>query len=450
MRESPPARGRQRAALVLSFSSFFVFPALPIGRTTGLAIPYVLATLLSILWLGRTRRSEWLPLALMMAPLVLSASYVLGIGAALAPDVVPKLVAVLAISFVIVVPIRYLFRTGYGGPVVLGAALAIIVQAVLGAYQYFAYERNEYPFADIMNTNPGMAMSPSAMETYALYVRRPFGLFAEPSAMAACLGPWLVLISVALFSEHVHPRFRERRTVLLAALVSGLSLVVLSRSGQAVPIALGAAAPAILAAFKSRRRAIVRWATLLVGMAIVGGASTWLATRAAARFSLSDNESWQMRLASLKTALSYIAYDANVLFGVGPGQSAVQLGTATIGGYSGGGVTAVWSVTLAYAMETGFIGVASMLTVCVLIGRAIWMSRGRIEGVACGGVWLVGVLVGTSYSQQPALWSAMAALLSWREIASDRSSVRGTRSRVSEFGTRSSPLAQNIQGPRTQ
>ena len=417
--------GHGLAAGLLSFSSFFVFPALPLGRSTGLAVPYVIAALLVMTWLGRLRRTEWVPLALMIAPLMLSTGFALLAGDALAPDVMPKLLAMLVLTFTIVVPTRYLLRVGYRREIIGGAAVAAVVHALAGAVQIEAFERYEFPFKEVFASNPGMGMPVAWMETYVLWVKRPFGLFAEPSAMAACIGPWLVVFSMALFSGDAAFRLdRRTRALLLVGLSGGLGLVVLSRSGQAVPITLAAATPAILSAFRSRMRASARWAVLLSGVGIVGGASIWLTTRASDRFSLDDNASWQLRLESLRVALAYLLGEGNLLFGVGPGQSVPELGASTLAGASSGGVTAIWSVTLTYAMETGFIGVGAMLAVAVPMMRSIWRSTRRLEGMICAGVWFFGVLLGTSYVQQPALWMTMAALLSWRELVGDRPAER--------------------------
>ena len=186
-------RRRARLATVVSFSSFFVFPAIPIGRTVAITIPLVLAAALALVWVRRLRTSDWGPYAWMIAPAVVSGCYVVLVGAALAPDIVPKAVIATAMSLFVVIPARRLLRSGSGEQFVLGAAYAILVHAALGAYQVFQFDRGEFPFADLMRTNPAMALLAEDTPTYVEYVKRPFGLFAEPSAMAACVGPWLVM-----------------------------------------------------------------------------------------------------------------------------------------------------------------------------------------------------------------------------------------------------------------
>lgn len=408
-------RRRDRIAVLLGFSAFFVFPALPLGHTVGLAVPYVIAAALVALWVWRLRTTEWSPFAWMMLPLVLSGYWVLLVGGALAGDVVPKAIALLAMAFLVVVPTLHLLRAGHGDAVVLGSALAILVHSALGAYQVFAFERAEFPFMDLMLTNRAMAILTEDAETYVAWVRRPFGLFAEPSAMAACVGPWLVVLSSVIFARSGAAIPRWRRGVLVAALASGLTLVVASESGLAVATVAGAAVPALWAAFTARRSVVARGAALVVSLAIVGATALWWDENAPTRFELARNDSWQLRLASMQLALESVESTDHLVFGVGPGQSSAHVRTTGLGAH-GVGVTAVWSVALAFLMETGLVGLVCMLALGGSIVLAIARSRARVAGIACAAVWLSGIVFGTSYSQQPALWTAMAALLAWPSV----------------------------------
>jgi hypothetical protein len=415
-------RRRARVSAVLSFSSFFVFPAIPIGHTGALTIPLAMAALLAFAWMWRLDASDWRPFAWMMAPPLVSGFVVLLVGSALAPDVVPKAILSLAMAFIVVVPARHLIRAGHGEQFLLGAALAVLVQSALGAYQSIAFDRGTFPFAGLMATNPGQAMTPDQMETYVAYIQRPFGLFAEPSAMAACVGPWLAVMSTALFTGR--SRSRRQGAILALALASGLALVVTSRSGQAAPTVAGAAVPAVWAAFSSRRSAFVRGATLLLGVGMVCAATVWLMNNAAARFKYSENESWQGRLESIQLAVESLQSPEHLLVGVGPGQSVAHLTSTALKDRVYGEIGAVASITLAYAMETGLLGLVCMLWVGALIARSIWASRARLAGAACGIAWLVGVAFATTYSQQPALWTAMAMLLSWDSVFGARAAGR--------------------------
>lgn len=406
-----PDRRGARVAFLLSFSSFFVFPAIPFGHTGALTIPLAFAVLLVFAWMWRLTASDWRPFAWLMVPPVVSGFLALLAQGALAAEVIPKAILALATSFIVVVPARYLIRAGHGDQFILGAALAITVQSALGAYQSFELENGRFPFAWLMATNPGQGMPSEAIEDFVTYVRRPFGLFAEPSAMAACVGPWLVLISTVLFTRATDSR--RHRAILALALASGLALVVRSKSGQAAPIVIGTAVPAVWATFSSRRRVIARVVTLLIGVGIVCISTMWLMSNAASRFDYSQNDSWQGRFGSIKLAVQSLA--EHFLAGVGPGQSVAQIALR-----DRTGIAAIWSVTMTYAMETGLLGLVSMLLLGGSIARSVWASRERASGAACGIVWLLGLTFATSYPQQPALWTAMAMLLSCVSVAGDR------------------------------
>jgi hypothetical protein len=453
MRERSLSRGHARAAFLLSFSSFFIYPAIPISANTGLGLPSLLAGALAFMWVGQICCSDWAPFAWMMAPLVLSASFVLLAGTAIAPDVALKSVAALGMAFVVVVPTGYLLRTGHGEPFLHGTACAIIVQSALGAYQAFEFERSRFPFAELMRTSPGLAMTPETIDTYVEYVKRPFGLFPEPSAMAACLGPWLALIAVALFTPTVQERFRRHRTLLMVALASGLGLVALSKSGQALPIAAATSLCAVLPAFTWRGRPAARAAALLAGLAIVGGTAAWINSGAASRFEFDQNGSWQARLASLDVAIqSLTRMDSRFFFGIGPGQTTWELRSAAMSGVAASGITAVWSGTLMYAMETGVFGLVCMLVLGRAIARSIWTSSAPAGGAACAAVWLFGITFGTSCVVLPPLWTAMAALLTWRSVLGtsepDFGFTPGTEREEAAFELRASPLSDTAVGAR--
>jgi hypothetical protein len=419
MTPQPRARGQAWLAALLAFWSLFVFPALPLGKTFALAVPYAFAGVLAVVWALRLRPSEWQPFAWLLIPMVLSGAYALVTSTALAPDVVPKAIVAFALASVIVIPTRHLVREGQGESFLLGAAIGILVHAAAGAWQLVAFERGEFPFAGLMATYPGMAMSPETMETYALYVRRPFGLFAEPSAMAACVGPWLVAISAALSTRRVGEGRRSPRVILALALVCGLALVVVSKSGIAIAIAIGAVVPIFAAALSPGRSLFGRVATLVGSLVIAGGSTAWLLTLAGSRFDLARNDSWQLRLSSLEVGVRSLLTGPNVILGVGPGQTGAHITTTSLGNYAAGNVDTVWSALLAYVVETGVVGLAALLLIGLSIALSIATSRARVAGGTCAAVWLLGIVLATSYLQLPAVWAAMALLLSWRPFAQD-------------------------------
>src|SRR5204862_5308134 len=68
------------------------------------------------------------------------------------------------------------------------------------------------------------------------YIRRPFGLFPEPSAMSSSLAPWVVLWlaeAAGVLRLREEPG-RWRRALFVTAAVSALALILLSRSGHSM------------------------------------------------------------------------------------------------------------------------------------------------------------------------------------------------------------------------
>lgn len=420
MREG--ASGGDRLAMVLSFSSFFVFPAIPAGRSGAITFSDMLAAGLIVLWLPRLRTSEWWPAALLLAPIVLSAWSIVMAGTAVAPSAVMRSVAAEAMSLMVMVPTLRLLRDGHGEAFLLGAACAILVHVAMGAYQVFAFDRLEFPFIALMNTNPSQALLAEDPATYAEYVKRPFGLFAEPSAMTACIGPWLVVITSALLSPH-GLRGRLRRSILALALGGGLWLAVKSRSGMSAAIVGGTAVTALAAALAWRRSVGGRTVGLAAAAVMAVASAVWLSQNAAARFDLAENQSWRARLDSIMLVTHILSPPtgtqpaAYVVTGLGPGQSYSAVNTTQLKYQTGGNVTAVWSIGLNYALENGLLAVAALLSVLGCAAWSIWTSRQRVAGAAFMLVWLTGIFVATSYFGQPALWTGLAALLSWRFIA---------------------------------
>src|SRR5438067_8013631 len=89
-----------RVAFAMSFSAFFVFPAFPIGESSGIAIPYILATVAALYCGRRLRAKDWIPFAVVYLPIAFSGAAVLALGAAPAPDVVVKIGIILMFSFI--------------------------------------------------------------------------------------------------------------------------------------------------------------------------------------------------------------------------------------------------------------------------------------------------------------------------------------------------------------
>ena len=120
------------------------------------------------------------------------------------------------------------------------------------------------------------------------------------------------------------------------------------------------------------------------------------------------NSSWEDRSQSLVIGFKLLTEGGllTLIFGVGVGQTAPILQSM----YR---LEAVWSVTLVYIYETGFVGLIVLCAIARHLGR-IW--KGISYDFVFGGilvVWMVGVTVTTSYQQLLSLWLTLGCFSVW-------------------------------------
>jgi hypothetical protein len=322
----------------------------------------------------------------------------------------------------------------YTVPLLSGVAWAIVLNAVVGLYQAYRFAQDEAPLVGLYQNPSFTNFIDNDPELYALYVKRPFGLFPEPSAMAASIGPWLILIAGLL----LYPKLRQGMTrgtlaQLLLAVVCGVGLILMSRSGFAIWLLAGLVV-VTLPYLKDRVLRLYQPGSLIVLMTLVLVGATIVAlyfTLLGSRLDIQENSSWSARLTSLVWALTYLGTGlSNMLYGVGPGQSNLILlfsGPFDLPGASFGGlaVTAVWSVVVTYILETGLLGALALALVLIMILLAIVRSSARLVGFSCLAVWLAGVVVTTSYLPLLPIWLFLAVLLGWNRIFQLRATVNG-------------------------
>src|ERR1700687_3840344 len=320
-------------AVVFGLACMFVYPAIPIGNTVGvditLGMTLVLLLLHPSLFFGPS-----LPfMLLMMVPFLQSTLASLASGGVIAPEMLPKHTAQFFLSVVPFVVAYELLRAGRFREILIGVSLAMPVHALIGMYQMWAFDQGYLPFLDLMATNPGMSIPSEMSENYADFTRRPFGLFAEPSAMAACVGPWLVLSAGVAANTARSAALRVPRALLLVALLSGCFLLAVSESGQA-PFVLAGLALALLSSLGRKGEGSARpWASW-AAVALMLGAVVTTAVEYASRFGQAGFEagaktmalearsdsSWDRRLNSFLFVWDALSYDVKTfLFGVGPG-----------------------------------------------------------------------------------------------------------------------------------
>jgi hypothetical protein len=343
-------------------------------------------------------------------------------GRALSNEVVLKSTVATALVFLVLIPAGKVANKSYARPLLSGVAWAVMLNVAVGLYQIYGFARDEFPLSGLYQ-NPSFASDISAdPENYALYVKRPFGLFPEPSAMAASIGPWLVLlVGLLLYPMLRYGMTRSLKMQLLLAAVGGVALIILSRSGFTVWLLISLLLVG-LPALKDRVLRLHRPGSLLaliafvlVGMVLVYFSLAYVG----ARLDIQENSSWSARLASIIWGLSYLSTSpVDLLFGVGPGQSYLLLQSpeaANLPPESSGelAVTAVWSVVVLYVQEMGLLGAVALALTLAMVLRAIVRSSARLVGFSCLLAWLVGLVLTTSYLPMLPIWLFLGVLLNW-------------------------------------
>jgi len=371
---------------------------------------------------------------LLILPVLLSGFLVVVTDRAVSNEVAFNSIAAMVLVLVVLLPAGKIVRGRYTVPLLCGVAWAIVLNAVVGLYQAYRFAQDEAPLVGLYQNPSFTNFIDNDPELYALYVKRPFGLFPEPSAMAASIGPWLILIAGLL----LYPKLRQGMTrgtlaQLLLAAVCGVGLILMSRSGFAIWLLAGLVL-VMLPYLKDRVLRLYRPGSLIVLMTLVLVGATIVAlyfTLLGSRLDIQENSSWSARLASLVWALTYLGTGlSNMLYGVGPGQSNLILlssGPFNLPGASSGGlaVTAVWSLVVTYILETGLLGALALALVLIMILLAIVRSSARLVGFSCLAVWLAGVVFTTSYLSLLPIWLFLAVLLGWNRLFQLRATVIG-------------------------
>lgn len=398
----------------MGFFSFLPYPSMAVGNATAIQAGNVLVLLMIIpaLLVSWKRRPFWVA-PLLVAPLCVSA-----LKAAVAGsddlDVSLKSLALWVLSFLAVLSTQ-LCAPRYAIQMLTGIAAATMVHAAIGLLQLHGFSRGEFPLVGLY-VNPSFLSVQDNATIIARYIRRPFGLFPEPSAMSASLAPWVVIL-FALSSGLIHlraPIATGRRLFFGAAALGGLGLIIVSRSGHAAAASL--AVVGLVAAWFVRARATSR--TFLAVVVVFGLflpvvlylAAVSVGDRLGGKTAF-GNSSWGERADSLRLGFELVAYSdpATNLFGTGVGLMSPALQSTY-------GLDAVFSVLLTYVFETGVLGALAVAWVGYALLRVWASARFNFTFALAGGVWLVGITVITSYEQLLPLWMTLGWLTVWPEV----------------------------------
>ena len=345
-----------------------------------------------------------------------------------APDIMVKAMIAIFIAAIVLIPAGYFSLPEHIVPILVGASFATVIHLAVGVYQEISYARSDFPFLGFYQ-NPSFSSVAGMSEDYALWIKRPFGLFPEPSAMTASLGPWLIVIAGVLLNYRLRAPIRPAtRVLLLVALACGVTLIFRARSGYA-PLWAASLFPLLMLSPVIRGRAqktrSPRLFFLLVGGIAVAVLFFVFAREQVGSSDVDENSSWKARQQSIVIALTAPSRGLDTfLFGYGPGQAATYLiGTETADllpkwyqSSSVEQVVTIWSVLGTLYMEMGLIGFALIVALLTAIGRAIARSSARMLGVSTLAAWLAGVTVTTSYFPLSPIWLCLALLLAWDRV----------------------------------
>ena len=371
-RAVPPARrGWSWAAWLFAFACFFPYPALALGRTTGLqasqaavlaAIPFLVARPP-----GRSFRATLLLLGPVFVSMFLNHMFV----DVPLPDILVKSSIATALAVVVIWPADWLADRDLFREVLAAAGAAIVLHSLIGLLQLYSFSKGEFPLLFLYTTDPSIGKAALEFsEGFALYSKRPFGLFQEPSAMAASLGPWIVLLAGLLLNPGLRRRLGWRRAwPVIPPVACGCLLVAVSKSGftftlMAALLVICAGEVWRMVHAPPRPSQLVMMALVLLSLASVLGYA--IPQLGSSELQGRIDCSWGPCAASIRMGLTLNHSDLlNVAVGVGPGQSQPIL----MSHWSGPqipeiqGTMAIGSVAVCYYAETGLLG-------CGAAGRA--------------------------------------------------------------------------------
>ena len=233
MRAVPPARrGWSRTAWLFAFAYFFPYPALAIGRNTGLQVSQVAALAAIPFLVARPPGRSFRAMLLLLGPVFVSMFLNHMFADVPSPNTLVNYPIGLALAVFVIWPADWLADRDLFREVLAAAGAAIVLHLLIGLLQLYSFSKDQFPLL-FLYMNPSFMSMQEWAEAYALYCKRPCGLFPEPSAMAASLGPWIVLLAGLLLDPGLRRRLGWRRAwPVIPPVASGCLLLALSGSGS--------------------------------------------------------------------------------------------------------------------------------------------------------------------------------------------------------------------------
>jgi len=396
---------------LFGFAAFLPYPAIPVGSNSALQAGNLISLLLVLPCLALPWKGQSFYLApLLVVPNGLSLFKVALTDGGNLPLCFKSLIVSALTGVALMATQRVAPRQCL--QLLAGIASATIVHAGVGLWQLYGFAHGQFPLLGLY-VNPSFFSVQDNVHTIVRYIRRPFGLFPEPSAMSSSLAPWAIFWlaeACGLIRLRQAPS-RWLRALFVVAAIGAVGLIILSRSGHAM-ITLAALAILASAVFLRSRATLGNYITLLLVSCVVLPLCAWLAVtalgeRVGGRGMLGD-ASWQLRAESLRVGFSiWIGGDFwTWVFGTGPGLISIAI-------WREARLEAVWSVLLPYVYQTGILGAAVVCWSGYYLAR-VWRSTRLSAGYALMLlVWLVGITITTSYGHLLPIWVALGWLTVW-------------------------------------
>jgi hypothetical protein len=407
-----------RAEAVLTFLfgmlAFLPYPALPVGANSAFQTGNVLSIILVLPCLALAWKGQSFYLApLLVIPSVLSLLKVALTDGADLPISFKSLISSALAGLALLATQRVAPRQFLN--LLAGIATATIIHVVVGLWQLYGFAHSQLPLLWLY-VNPSFFSVQDNVKEIVKYIRRPFGLFPEPSAMSSSLAPWAVFW-LAEASGLIRLRQRPSsgmRALFVVAAVGAVGLILLSRSGHAA-ITLVALALLFGAVFLRSRATLRNYLALVAVAVVVLPLCVWVAVsalgdRVGGGSSLGD-ASWQLRATSLWVGFSIWAGGDlwSWVFGMGPGLTSPAI-------WRQARLEAVWSVLLPYVYQTGILGAIVVWWSGYFLVRVWRATRWSAAYALMLIVWLIGITITTSYAQLLPLWVAMGWLTAWPSV----------------------------------
>src|SRR2546423_8767068 len=387
------ARRMAWLAGVFGFCCFMPYFAIPVGNRSAIQFGNLLTLFLVLPVLAVSWRTKpfWMFPALIGAMCISMLKVAMTDGD---PALCFKVIVVWSVSLMAMLPTQ-LYVAQYSLEMLSGIAIAAIMHTVMGIWQWHAFSAGYFPLAPLFENQSFLSVKENA-EIIAKYTQRPFGGFPEPSAMSASLAPWALFWVAEMFGLiRLNRTPAQWQRILFGAAAAGsLGLIIISRSGHsAITLAV---AVAMLLVWFVRCKATLRNFLAIVSVCWIALPVVLVLTAIALSDRLGGgklgNSSWEDRSQSLLIGFKLLTEGGllTLIFCEGVGQTAPILQSM----YR---LEAVWSVTLVYVYETGFVGLIVLCAIARHIGK-IW--KGISYDFVFGGilvVWMVGVTVTTSY-----------------------------------------------------